>query len=61
METKKLRGRPKKQSKTLNCNINVEVFDSLENLCESTGLTKTMAVERALKLYIDTYKKTGRS
>ena len=53
--------RPKKDSVLLHCRLNKEVADALEAFCEESGLTKTAAVERALKMYFENYKKTGRA
>lgn len=47
--------RPKKDSEFLHCRINRNIFENLDKLCEETGFTKTTAVERALKRYIEEY------
>lgn len=45
-------GRPKsKDSKALNMKVDVNVFQLLEEYCEETGLSKTVAVERILKKF----------
>ena len=51
----------KKISKAVHCEIDKEIADDLERLCKNTGLSKTVAIERALKAYIECYIKTGRS
>lgn len=47
--------RKKKLSKSLHCNIELEINDMLENFCENSGQPKTVAVERAIKEYIQKY------
>ena len=52
----------KKDGKCLNCVIDREVFEQLEDYCNEVGQTKTMAVERILKQYFkDYYKSTTQS
>lgn len=48
--------RPKKLSKPLHCNIELEINDMLESFCEDSGQPKTVAVERAIKEYIQKHK-----
>lgn len=50
----------KKDFKLLNCKIEKEIADMLNQFSEETGLSKTVTVERALKAYIEKYKKTGK-
>lgn len=46
--------RPKtKESKAVNINMDVKVLQKLEAYCESTGLSKTVAIERILEQYLD--------
>lgn len=45
--------RPKKDGKYINFYMDAEVFAALEKFTDETGLTKTMAMERALKQYIE--------
>ena len=52
--------RASKEYKNLNCKVDKEVSDKLENFIEDTGLSKTATVEKALKMYIEHYKKTGK-
>ncbi len=47
--------RPKKNGTYLNVCIEKDIYDRLEKLCEDAGQTKTVAVERALKAYLDDY------
>ena len=52
--------RQAKDFKNLNCKVDKEVSDLLEKFIADTGLSKTATVEKALKMYIEHYKKTGR-
>lgn len=47
--------RPKKNGTYLNVCVNSEIYCALEKFCNEAGQTKTVAVERALKAYIDMY------
>lgn len=51
--------RPKsdKKTKTLNCKIDVEVQEMLDDYCEKVGQTKTVAVERILKKFLEEDRK----
>lgn len=49
-------GRPKKNGTYLNICIETPIYERLEALCEDAGQTKTVAVERALKAYLDNYE-----
>ena len=49
-------GRPKKNGTYLNICIETPLYERLEALCEDAGQTKTVAVERALKAYLDNYE-----
>ena len=48
--------RPKKNGKYLNVYIETPIYERLESLCVDAGQTKTVAVERALLLYLDDYE-----
>ena len=48
--------RPKKNGTYLNVRIDTLLYERLEALCEDAGQTKTVAVERALALYLDEYE-----
>ena len=48
--------RPKKNGTYLNVCIETPIYERLVNLCEEAGQTKTVAVERALTLYLDDYQ-----
>ena len=47
--------RPKKNGTYLNVCIETPLYERLEALCEDAGQTKTVAVERALALYLEDY------
>lgn len=47
--------RPKKNGTYLNVCIETTVYERLETFCNDAGQTKTVAVERALQLYLDDY------
>lgn len=51
--------RASKEYKNLNCKVDKEVSDLFEKFIADTGLSKTATVEKALKMYIEHYKKTG--
>ena len=48
--------RPKKDAQVVNLNIERSVYESFIEFCDKTGLTKTVVVERALKMYIEAMK-----
>ena len=52
--------RPKKNGTYLNVCIETPIYERLENLCEDAGQTKTIAVERALSMYLDEYEEKQR-
>ena len=47
--------RPKKDNYPLSLSIEKNVYDRLTQYCEDSGQTKTLAIERALMVYIDEY------
>ena len=47
--------RPKKESKNLNIRLDASTHMRLEDFCEETGMTKTVAVEKILDRYFETY------
>ena len=49
-----------KDFKNLNCKVDIKVSDELEKFIEETKLSKTATVEKALMMYIEYYKKTGK-
>lgn len=52
--------RPKKNGTYLNVCIETPIYERLEKMCEDAGQTKTVAVERALNLYLDDYEEKQR-
>ena len=44
--------RPKMYRKALNCKVDGTIWDKLDTFCEETGLSKTVAVEQAIELYL---------
>ena len=44
--------RAKKDGKFLNCYINKEILEKLEQYCEKTSIPKTSVVEKALSQYL---------
>ena len=49
--------KPKKNGTYLNVCIDTSIYNKLEVICEEAGQTKTVAVERALKEYLDNFEK----
>lgn len=47
--------RPSKDSHAVSIRLESELFDRLNDFCERSGQSKTGAIERALKAYIDNY------
>ena len=47
--------RAKKDGRYINYYIEKEVVDKLDQYCDETGLTKTVAIERILAKYFDEY------
>lgn len=50
--------RQKKDGNYLNVRIESSLYSELSHFCEDAGQTKTTAVERALRDYLDNYKRT---
>lgn len=48
--------RPKKDGKPVSLIMDKNLFAQLEQYCEETYLTKTAAIEKALKEMLDKYK-----
>ena len=44
--------RPKIYRKALNCKVNGNIWDRLDEFCNDTGLSKTVAVEHAIEYYL---------
>lgn len=49
-----------KESEILHCKIDKDIAKVLVEFCQKTGLSKTAAVERAIKMYSEFYKETGK-
>lgn len=49
--------RPKKEAKYLNVYLDKQVHDELSTFCEESGQSKTLAVERAIQMYIENMSK----
>ena len=50
--------RPKtKEYKSVTVRMDTEIFNKLEEFCEASGQPKTVAVERALEMYINDYNR----
>lgn len=45
--------RHKKDGKYINVKIQSDIYDAFDSLCTDLGQSKTVAVERALRLYIN--------
>ena len=45
--------RPKKEGKAVSLLMDKDLFKELEQYCEETYLTKTAAIEKALRMMID--------
>lgn len=52
--------RTHKESEILHCKIDKQVATLLIQFCQQTGLSKTAAVERAIKMYEQYYRETGK-
>lgn len=49
--------RPKKDGKTVSLIMEKDLFDKLEAYCDETYLTKTAAIEKALRQMLEKYEK----
>ena len=56
----KTMAKPKKNGTYLNVCIETPIYERLEAVCEDAGQSKTVAVERALTLYLDEYEEKQR-
>lgn len=48
--------RPKKNGQYLNLKINQDIYDRFSDYVDEMGQTKTIALERILKKYLDDYE-----
>ena len=49
--------RPKKDSVAVTVKMDREVFDILSKFIESSGQSKTLAIERAIRMYVADYER----
>lgn len=47
--------RPRKESHPITVRLEQKIFDSLNDYCDKSGQSKTVAIERALQMYIGDY------
>jgi len=47
--------RPKKDNKAISVRLASDVYERLNDYCERSGQTKTVAIERAITMLIDDY------
>ena len=52
--------KPKKESTPVSFRLDAEVVERLAKYCETSGQTKTVAVERAIAMYINDYEEKQR-
>lgn len=48
--------KPRKEAQPLSIRMDKPTFDRLNEYCEDSGQSKTIAIERAVNLYIDAYE-----
>lgn len=49
--------KPKKDSRSITLRMDKPTYDRLSVYCEDSGQSKTIAIERAINMYIDEYEK----
>ena len=49
--------KPKKESHSITLRMDKQIYDRLSVYCEDSGQSKTIAIERAINMYIDEYEK----
>lgn len=47
--------RAKKNAKPFSIKMDIDVYERLEAYCEKSGQSKTLAIERAVNMFIDDY------
>ena len=47
--------RPRKESHPITVRLEQNIYDRLNDFCERSGQTKTVAIERAIKTYIESF------
>lgn len=60
MEENRDMPRAKKENVPVSVRMQKEIFEKLCQFCEDSGQSKTVAVERALEMYVDDYYKKMR-
>ena len=48
--------RTKKDSHPFSIRMDIETYERLNTYCEASGQSKTLAIERAINMYIDDYE-----
>lgn len=46
-------GKRKKENVPINVRMEKSIYDKLTRFCEDTGQSKTVAVEKAIEMYVD--------
>lgn len=52
--------KPMKEYEVLHCKLEKEISKLLNQICKETGLSKTVATERAIQMYYTYFKETGK-
>ena len=52
--------RPKKENHPISIRMNKAIYDRLNEFCEVSGQPKTVAIERALEVYINSFPATAK-
>lgn len=47
--------RPRKESHPITVRLEQNIYDQLNDFCERSGQPKTVAIERAIKTYIESF------
>lgn len=61
MEENKVMPRAKKENVPVSVRMQKEIYEKLCQFCKDSGQSKTVAVERALEMYVDDYYKKMRT
>lgn len=48
--------RPRKKSRPFSIKMEAEIYERLQAYCEESGQPKTVAIERAVNMFIDNYE-----
>lgn len=49
--------RPRKESHPFSIKMEAETYERLQAYCEKSGQSKTVAIERAVNMFIDNYER----